>query len=143
MRNTMASAPDPTASLTFLPWVRQGVAAAIATVDTLGPQQAGVIDLTAGLTVNDSPTLPVSVRLRGPADVVGIDANQIVRLDPRPGTSDFEPTYFPCIEFDRADFPWLFTPASADSNAKLRPWLALVVVRKQAGVTLGTAVDAA
>ncbi len=54
------------------------------------------------------------VRLRGPADVVGIDANQIVRMDPQPGTDDFEPNYFPCIEFDRPDFPWLFTPARAD-----------------------------
>lgn len=133
---------DASASLTFLPWVRQGVAAAITTPDTLSANQRGVIDLSAGLAVNTSAPVAVSVRLRGPADVVGIDANQIVRLDPRPGTSDFEPSYFPCVEFDRADFPWLFTPASADANSKLRPWLCLVVVRKQAGVTLGNSVDA-
>src|SRR5689334_12311586 len=115
------------ASLTFLPWVRQGVAAAITTVDTLGAGQHGVVELSAALTVNGSPTPAVPVRLRGPADVVGINANQVVRMDPSPGTSDFEPTYFPCVEFDRPDFPWLFTPASADPSAKLRPWLCLVV----------------
>ena len=42
---------------------------------------------------------------------------------------DFEPNYFPGIEFDRPDFPWLFTPAKAGADAKLRPWLCLVVVR--------------
>jgi hypothetical protein len=81
------------------------------------------------------------VRLRGPADVVGIDPNQVIRTDPHPGTSDFEPNCFPCVEFDRADFPWLFTPASAGANAKLRPWLCLVVVRKQDGITLTTTPD--
>ena len=131
----------PTANLSFLPWVRQGAAAAITTVDTLGPAQRAVADLTAALAVNDSPVLPLTVRLRGPADVVGIDTNQIVRMDPRPGSGDFEPNYFPCIEFDRADFPWLFTPARAEANARLRPWLCLIVVRKQDGVALGSAPD--
>src|SRR5262249_57870541 len=142
-RGAMATArdPAPAASLTFLPWMRQGVAAAIPTVDTLTARQPGVIDLTAGLTVNASPTLAVPVRLRGPADVVGIDANQVVRTDPRPGSVDFEPGYFPSVEFDRPEFPWLFTPARADASGKLRPWLCLVVVRRQDGVTLGPAVD--
>ena len=127
------------ASLTFLPWVRQGVAAAINTPDTLGKLR-GVIDLTAGVKVNGAttPSVTMPVRLRGPADVVGIDPNQVIRTDPHPGTSDFEPNCFPCVEFDRADFPWLFTPASAGANAKLRPWLCLVVVRKRDGITLTT-----
>src|SRR3712207_5703869 len=99
------------ADLSFLPWVRQGAAGAIATVDTLGSAQAAVADVAITLRVNDSPLPAVPVRLRGPADVVGIDAHQVVRTDPRPGTDDFEPNCFPSIEFDRADFPWLFTPA--------------------------------
>ena len=77
---------------------------------------AGVVDLNAAISVNGTPTPPMPVRLRGPADVVGIDANQVVRTDPQPGTSDFEPNCFPCVEFDRADFPWLFTPASAGAE---------------------------
>src|SRR5215831_14954998 len=129
---------SPDANLSFLPWVRQGAAAAIATVDTLGAAQRAVADLSAALTINDTPAQPISVRLRGPADVVGIDANQIVRMDPRPGSDDFEPNYFPCVEFDRADFPWLFTPARAGANARLRPWLCLIVVRRQDGVTIGS-----
>src|SRR6185369_10441510 len=121
------------ANLSFLPWVRQGAAGAIATVDTLGPKQAAVADVAVGLAVNDKPLPVVPVRLRGPADVVGIDAHQIVRTDPRRGTGDFEPNCFPSIEFDRADFPWLFTPARANANAQLRPWLCLVVIRRQEG----------
>ena len=80
--------------------------------------------------------------LRGPADVVGIDPHEIVRVDPKPNTTDFEPNYFPGIEFDRPDFPWLFTPAKAGANAKLRPWLCLVVVRQQEGVLLSSSADA-
>jgi hypothetical protein len=132
------------AILSFLPWVRQGAAAAITAkdTDTLGSQQSGVADVTAVLTLNNTSLPTISVRLRGPADVLGIDTNQLVRTDPRPGTTDFEPNCFPSIEFDRADSPWLFTPARANPNGQLRPWLCLVVVQKQTGVTLTSTVDA-
>jgi hypothetical protein len=131
----------PNASLSFLPWVRQGAASAITTTDTLGPGQSAVADVSAIVTLNNAPVPAVAVRLRGPADVAGIDANQIVRTDPRPATSSFEPNCFPSIEFDRPDFPWLFTPARANSNGKLRPWLCLIVVQKQSGVTVVSAAD--
>ena len=138
-----AHARSTAANLSFLPWVRQGAAGAIAAVDTLGPKQRrGRRPVGRRSTVNNAPLPAVPVRLRGPADVVGIDAHQVVRTDPRPGTSDFEPNCFPSIEFDRADFPWLFTPARADANAQLRPWLCLVVVRKQDGVQLTSRRDA-
>jgi hypothetical protein len=130
------------ANLSFLPWVRQGAASAITTADTLGPQQSAVADVAAALTLNNTPVPAISVRLRGPADVVGIDTNQVVRTDPRPGTTDFEPNCFPSIEFDRADFPWLFTPARANANGQLRSWLCLVVVQKQAGVTIASTTGA-
>ncbi|HJY37141.1 MAG TPA: hypothetical protein VJ299_06750, partial [Steroidobacteraceae bacterium] len=101
----------PNASVVFLPWVRQGAAAAINVADSLGPNMRGAVDLKATLAINSVAGDPVTVRLRGPADVVGIDPNEIVRVDPKPNTTDFEPNYFPGIEFDRPDFPWLFTPA--------------------------------
>jgi hypothetical protein len=132
----------PNASVVFLPWVRQGAAAAINVADSLGPNMRGAVDLKATLAINDVPGDPITVRLRGPADVVGIDPNEIVRVDPKPSTTDFEPNYFAGIEFDRPDFPWLFTPAAAGANAKLRPWLCLVVVRQQEGVLLTSSADA-
>ena len=132
----------PNASVVFLPWVRQGAAAAINVADSLGSNMRGAVDLKATLAINSVAGDPVTVRLRGPADVVGIDPNEIVRVDPKPNTTDFEPNYFPGIEFDRPDFPWLFTPAKAGENAKLRPWLCLVVVRQQEGVLLSSSADA-
>ena len=130
------------AHLSFVPWVRQGTAAAIAVQDTLGSNLRGEAALTANLTINGSAVPPVTLRLRGPADVVGIDPRQIVRMDPLPGSTDFEPNYFPAIEFDRADFPWLFTPARADAQGRLRPWLCLIMVRAQPGVQVGRGDDA-
>jgi hypothetical protein len=140
---TIPSTPDDDhSSLVFVPWVRTGVAAAIDVTDTLGAQ-LGVADITANLTVNGDTNLPpLTVRLRGPADIIGIDAHQIIRLDPPPGSTDFESSNFACVEFDRPDYPWLFTPAAANPDGKLRPWLCLVVVRKQDGVTIGSSPDA-
>jgi hypothetical protein len=128
--------PASSADIVFLPWVRQGAAAAINSTDSLGAGQSGLAALTAAISINTAPPLSVPVRLRGPGDVVGIDPHEIVRMDPRPGTTDFEPNYFAAIEFDRPDFPWLFTPARADAQGRLRPWLCLVVVRRRDGITL-------
>jgi len=129
------------ANLTFLPWARQGMAAAITTKDSLGKaKQDAIAALTPALTLNGNSVTAPSVKLRGPADVIGIDANQVVRTDPRPGTTDFEPNCFPCIEFDRPDFPWLFTPTSPNAD-QIRPWICLVVVQKQAGVALSSSAD--
>src|SRR5690606_15328474 len=121
----------PAANLSFLPWVRDGAAGAITVVDTLEPAQPAAADVSLVLDVNGAALPPVSLRLRGPADVIGIDRHQVVRTDPRPNSTDFEPNAFPSIEFDRVDFPWLFTPARANVDGKLRPWLCLVVVRQQ------------
>lgn len=60
-----------TANYLFLPWVRQGAAAGIPTID-MSPNQAGVVSVTAKLRVNDTPELERQVRLYGPGDVTGI-----------------------------------------------------------------------
>jgi hypothetical protein len=129
-------ATPTSANYVFLPWVRQGAASGIQTPDSLGANQAGVVSVPVKLRVNNTDDIDRQVRLHGPGDVTGIDSQQVVRTDPRHQATDFEPNYFPAIEFDRPDFPWLFTPAKADADGKLRPWLCLVVVRKQEGVTL-------
>jgi hypothetical protein len=45
--------------------------------------------------------------------------------------TDFEPNYFPFLECDLPDFPWLFTSAVPDAAGHLQPWICLVVVRKE------------
>ena len=123
----------------FLPWVQPGVAANIPdqATDQLTANQPSRVTLAVTLAINNVP-VPQTVRLYGPANVKGIDPRQVVRTEPKAGTNSFEPNYFPAIEFDRPDFPWLFTPAKADAQGRLRPWLCLIVVRKQAGVELSS-----
>ena len=124
------------ANYVFLPWVRQGAATSIQAPDSLTSEQAGVVSVPVRLRVNDTDDAGQQVRLYGPGDVVGIDPLQVVRTEPRHLATDFEPNYFAAIDFDRPDFPWLFTPAAAGPKNRLRPWLCLVVVRKQEGVAL-------
>lgn len=128
---------DPSANYLFLPWVRQGAAAGIQTTD-MTADQASAVSVTMNLSINATPAVQQRVQLYGPGDVTGIDQQQIVRTEPRSQSTDFEPNYFPAIEFDRPDYPWLFTPGKADASGRLRPWLCLVVVRKGAGVTIRT-----
>src|SRR6185503_18491428 len=113
----------------FLPWVQPGVAANIPdqATERLSADQHAILSLTVKLVVN-SRAVEKTARLYGPGDVTGIDPQQIVRIEPKHRTTDFEPNYFPAIEFDLPDFPWLFTPAKADGQGRLRPWLCLVVV---------------
>ena len=74
--------------------------------------------------------------MRGPGDVIGIDPRQVVRTEPAAGSTDFEALDLAAIEFDNPDLPWLFMPAAADAQGRLRPWLCLVAVRQQDGVRL-------
>src|SRR4051812_11857654 len=123
--------PDPAVdTVGFLSWVRQGLAASggAGTVDV----KDGHLSLPIALRLNGTALSNVPVQLYGPGDVTGIDAREIVRTDPQPLAANFEPNYFPCIEFDHPDFPWMFTPAAANANGRLQPWLCLIVVRKDA-----------
>ena len=123
----------------YLPWVRSGAASIIATADDPAANLANRATLTAGVRINRKPGAPDITRtllLYGPGDVTGFDPRQVIRTEPVHLATDFEPNYFATVEFDRPDFPWLFTPASAGSHSRLRPWLCLVVVRKQEGVAL-------
>ena len=121
----------------FFPWVRQGAAAGITTPDSLGSEQPADVSLQVSLQLANFTVPARDIKLYGPADVTAIDPRQIVRVQPQHLTTNFESNFFPLIEFDRPDFPWLFTPAKPGLNERLRPWICLVVVRKQEGVTLG------
>ena len=127
---------ETNADLVLVPWVRRGGAAALAQPDTLGADQPGIATATASLTVNDAAPIPMGVRLMGPGHVTGLQVGQVIRTDPTPGSRAFEPNYCALVEFDEPSLPWLFTPAAATAEQRLRPWLCLVVVRTQPGVQL-------
>ena len=126
----------------FLPSVQPGVAASIPdqAKEALKINQPAALSLPLRLVVNSSP-IDKTARLYGPGEITGIDTQQVVRVEPKHGTTDFEPNYFAGIEFDRPDFPWLFTPLKASDEGHLRPWLCLIVVRKQDGVELAAGLD--
>ncbi|HZC98815.1 MAG TPA: hypothetical protein VFA46_01040, partial [Actinomycetes bacterium] len=124
------------AAYTFLPWVQRGLARAIPVADEPGAGLTGRVTLPVTLRVEGAGEVRMDVRLYGPGDVTGLDPRQVVRTDPRPGVTSFEDVYLAAVEFARADLPWLFTPATAGAAGRLRPWLCLVVVRRQEGVRL-------
>lgn len=116
----------------FVPWARRGLARAVTTPDAVGIEARPRISL--GLTIaadqDGNAAAPVTgqigLRLFGPADVVGIDTRLILRTDPKPHATSFEPNYLALVDFDPPDFPWMFTPAQAVGQ-RLSPWLVLVV----------------
>ncbi len=124
-------------ALTFLPWVRRGGSLALP-ADNPATHPPSHVGTTVAVSVNDVPGTPVPVQLLGPGDVTGVASQQVIRMDPSPGTTKFESNYLALVEFDDPALPWLFTTASAVAG-KLRPWLTLVVVREQPGVQLAPA----
>lgn len=125
------------ATMYFLPWMRRGLARALAQPATAGLPTTAAASVAVSVDV-DGERVERSMRLRGPGEVVGVDqATQVVRVEPPAGTVDFEPNYFPAVELLSPDLPWMFTPAAADGDERLIPWLVLVVVEVQSGVSLG------
>lgn len=118
----------------FLPWVRRGLAVALDTEDNLGAGNAlaarGAATIGVKLAApNDGEAIaPLQMRLHGPGDVIGIDTRLVVRTDPKPNATNFEPNYLAIIDFDPPDFAWMLTPAKAQGDRRLRPWLVLVVL---------------
>jgi len=117
------------AKYTFSSWLRNGIGANINQTDNLGDGSP---------TINERATVPIDVQingqnihknfaLHGPGDITGILQNMVVRTEPLPNISNFEPNYIPFIEFYEEDYIWRYTPAKA-SGDKLRPWLVLIVL---------------
>ncbi|MGE0449065.1 MAG: hypothetical protein AB7Q29_05710 [Vicinamibacterales bacterium] len=127
---------SPTAQLHFVPWLRTGAAGAIATADTLAGsiQAAATIEPWIRIAGRD---VSQTISVRGPGHVIGVGPQAVVRVEPTTGAGDFEPNYFPHVELRPADLPWRFTPAAPAGRDRLRPWLALVVVQSQDGVSIG------
>jgi hypothetical protein len=110
----------------FLPWTRRGLATAIVQPDVVSSKAHAKVSV--GITVTGAGDAGTELTLHGPGDIVGIDPRLIVRMEPRPGATDVEPNYLTAVEFDPPDFPWMFTPAKAGTDERLRPWCVLVVV---------------
>jgi len=120
--------PEPTpAEYRVFSWIRQGLLAGLGAAP--GTVDARLV-VPVRVRLNEARDIDVPLTLYGPADITGVDGREIIRTDPQPRATDFEPNYFPIVEFDRPDFPWLFTPAVPDGARRLDPWICLVVVRR-------------
>lgn len=124
---------DPVVKYLFYSWLRQGLATRITGPSPRTPQRPG---LPVILQINDFVTQRIQkdVELFGPGDVVGLDSSLVARTDPKRDIGDFEPNYFPLIEFSEPDFPWRYTPTPApEENApsRLKPWICLIVLNEE------------
>ena len=122
-----------TASYTFLPWARQGLANRVTAAAPAG-QLRSAVEVKLALTsrgldgVETTKDYPRNVALYGPGDVIGVDRRAIIRTEPRDWVTNFEPNYLAAIEFYDEDFPWRYTPSPPDAaGARLSPWLVLAV----------------
>jgi hypothetical protein len=128
---------DALGSYAFLPWLRQGVARTITAADgdaSVRLRATAHVELALSGQGLDGSALEShvarDVELHGPGEVIGIESRAIVRTDPRPWITNVEPNYLAHIEFYEEDFPWRYTPAAPDaSRLRLRPWIALVVLK--------------
>ncbi|MGI8334401.1 hypothetical protein ACRYCC_31000 [Actinomadura scrupuli] len=122
------AATVPVARRRLLSWVRDGVSAGAGAADPgHGPLPAR-LSVTTGLTVNGVAVAGPLLTLHGPGDITAVDPRQVVRTDPVPGASSFEPDHLALVEFDDPGLPWRLTPAAPAPQRGLRPWLVLVVV---------------
>jgi hypothetical protein len=121
-------------ALNYLSWVRQGLATVISEVS--GKRAQFEVKLAINQDSDPFKTQSIKVSLYGPRDVHSLDPRQILRTEPEHLAPAFEPNYFPFIEFDRPDLPWLFMPAAPDKDGHLSPWICLVVVERREGVSI-------
>ena len=123
---------QPLTNYLFMPWFRHGLATKIVGQSADTSHRPGFqVTLQVNELLNEQITKPVE--LYGPGDVISFDHRVVVRTDPKRNVGDFEPNYFPQIEFTQPDFPWRYTPVSVDDDNSLRldPWICLIVLREE------------
>ena len=119
----------------FIPWLRKGLSKGILESDPLNDSSSGLsqkvnVDVNVKVLADDSEKASISkkVELIGPGDIASISRAAIVKTDPVPGAKNFEPNFFPYIDFYEEDFIWRYSPATAAGGKRLRPWLSLIVL---------------
>ena len=132
------------ARYTFLPWMRRGLSAKIEEAENFNdfnsPPPDGwmverpEIDIRVNIEAKKGDTtfndhVEQNISLVGPGDITSVDQRIVIKTEPRNWVTNFEPNYFPYIEFYDEDFPWRYSPASSSGN-KLRPWMVLVALKE-------------
>ena len=118
----------------FQSWIRKGIASQISEQDVLGNPAAVLpagerATVPIGVSINSTAQDPKAFALIGPADIIGVHRDMIVRTEPRAHIVNFEPNYLAFVEFYDEDFVWRYSPARP-AGERLRPWLSLLVLKK-------------
>lgn len=126
----------------FYTYARKGMATQIEGVEegAKRPKIPVAFDLNsndeqvATLSRNKEGEIDNRIELYAPCDITGYDTEKMhARIEPKPNIGDFEPNYFPFIEYRGPDFLWRFTPEAPPSGKGLTPWLTLVVLKMAEG----------
>ena len=115
-------------SLEFAEYVVGGLSAAAADPSGTEVRSSSEVTLPLSDTAGGSAVAKQRIVLFGPGDITGVDAGQVVRRYPAPGTQTAEETVLAHVEFDRPELPWAFSAAKPRSG--MRPWLTLIVIEK-------------
>jgi hypothetical protein len=86
------------------------------------------VDVLADGATAPGGRITVGAEVLGAGDVVGIDSRMIARVEPAAAATEFEPNYFPFVEFVDSDFPWRYT-LRTDAAGRRLPWLVLLVLK--------------
>jgi hypothetical protein len=124
------------AKLTFLPWLRRGLAADL--TPTTGERAQLALTVSATLKTGDTRAADVTLPLAGPGEVIGLDARTVLKMTPGAGESDAELRHFATLEVDQADLPWRYSPA-VPNGQQLAPWIVLLVIEDEVEGTVAPA----
>lgn len=116
------------ASYSFIPWVRRGVATRITRVEgtpLAQPEPRASLTFDVGFNAG-ALTASIDLNLAGSGEVSSLDPRAVIRRVPEHDVHDAEPNYFPALEVDLVDLPWLYTSAKATANERLTPWCSLI-----------------
>ncbi|MCK5920802.1 MAG: hypothetical protein KAG66_07665, partial [Methylococcales bacterium] len=101
--------------------------------NSAGPNERAEISIKIAIKSKQGTDLSskdLLVSMVGPGDIVGLSKDAIVRVEPEDWITSFEHYHIPFIEFYDEDLPWRYTPAKANAANQLRPWLFLLILKK-------------
>lgn len=120
---------------TFLPWMRRGLANQLKDPAGVGSSRARLeVSVTIASDAPGPAGAPVikPIKLVWPGDILGMSPRQVIRTEPRAGTSDYEPNYLAAVDFYDEDFLWRYSPFALQPPGQPSPSIRLTAkARKQ------------
>lgn len=119
---------DSIARYRFESWQRQGIGNATISNGGARPQIGLKIELAA---INRGKSSANRLfQIVGPGDIIGFNADMVIRTEPVNWNTNFPPNLFAHIELYDEDFPWRYSPESSDDQNNLCPWIFLIVLKE-------------